>query len=43
MIQAIIDQQEHNGFSGCHFTEFADSSLEPTWPITSTPVITPSP
>ena len=27
MIQAIIDQQEHSSFGRCHFTEFADSSL----------------
>ncbi|MGB1197364.1 MAG: mechanosensitive ion channel family protein, partial [Synechococcus sp.] len=27
MIQAIIDAQEHSTFNRCHFTEFADSSL----------------
>ena len=27
MIQAVIDQQEHSTFNRCHFTEFADSSL----------------
>jgi len=27
MIQTIIDSQEHSTFNRCHFTEFADSSL----------------
>ena len=27
MIQAIIDSKEHSTFNRCHFTEFADSSL----------------
>ena len=27
MIQSIIDAQEHSTFNRCHFTEFADSSL----------------
>ena len=27
MIKAIIDAQEHSTFNRCHFTEFADSSL----------------
>ena len=27
MIQAVIDAQEHSSFNRCHFTEFADSSL----------------
>ena len=27
MIQMIIDSQEHSSFNRCHFTEFADSSL----------------
>ncbi len=27
MVQAIIDAQEHSTFNRCHFTEFADSSL----------------
>ena len=27
MIQAIIDAQAHSTFNRCHFTEFADSSL----------------
>lgn len=27
MIENIIDQQEHSTFNRCHFTEFADSSL----------------
>ena len=27
MIQAIIDAQKHSTFNRCHFTEFADSSL----------------
>ena len=27
MIQEIIDRQEHSSFGRCHFTEFADSSL----------------
>jgi len=27
MIQTIIDAQEHSTFNRCHFTEFADSSL----------------
>ena len=27
MIQAIVDAQEHSTFNRCHFTEFADSSL----------------
>ena len=27
MIQAVIDAQEHSTFNRCHFTEFADSSL----------------
>ena len=27
MIQAIIDAKEHSTFNRCHFTEFADSSL----------------
>ena len=26
-IQAVIDAQEHSSFNRCHFTEFADSSL----------------
>ena len=27
IIQAVIDAQEHSSFNRCHFTEFADSSL----------------
>ncbi len=27
MVQTIIDSQEHSTFNRCHFTEFADSSL----------------
>jgi small-conductance mechanosensitive channel len=27
MVQAVIDAQAHSTFNRCHFTEFADSSL----------------
>ena len=27
MLQAIVESQEHSSFGRCHFTEFADSSL----------------